>query len=74
MTLLTGILANDASDLEVKIGNIRKVVRALPSAHFDLLKRLMEHLDKYVSSVYLLNNGSFVPQSDRFRRTKSDDS
>ena len=66
MTLLTGILANDASDLEVKIGNIRKVVRALPSAHFDLLKRLMEHLDKYVFSIRLLNNGSFVPQSDRF--------
>lgn len=49
---LTTSLANDSPELEVKLAKIRGVVQALPSTHFDLLKRLMEHLDRYVLPLY----------------------
>ncbi|THG94626.1 hypothetical protein EW026_g6885 [Hermanssonia centrifuga] len=33
-------------DLDTKLSNIRRVIQDLPRARYDLLKRLMEHLDK----------------------------
>ncbi|KAI0074864.1 hypothetical protein K474DRAFT_1499666 [Panus rudis PR-1116 ss-1] len=45
----TNILAaagNESIDLETRLSNIRRVVHSLPQTRFDLLKRLMEHLDR----------------------------
>jgi len=39
-------VALDGVDLTERLSNIRKVVHALPDANFDLLKRVIEHLDK----------------------------
>jgi GTPase-activating protein BEM2 len=33
-------------DLDTKLISMRQVVHDLPRTHFDLLKRLIEHLDK----------------------------
>ena len=35
-------------DLETKVYNVRDIVHQLPAANFDLLKRIVEHLEKYV--------------------------
>ncbi|EKM53679.1 uncharacterized protein PHACADRAFT_198103 [Phanerochaete carnosa HHB-10118-sp] len=37
---------NEESDLDSRLANMRTVVHELPRTHFDLLKRLIEHLDK----------------------------
>lgn len=37
-------------DFEIKVSIIRDIVRALPAANFDILKRIVEHLEKYVST------------------------
>lgn len=37
---------NDDTDLDSRLANVRSVVHELPRANFDLLKRLIEHLDK----------------------------
>ncbi len=42
-------------DLDTKLSNIRRVIQDLPRARYDLLKRLMEHLDKCVH-LFRLNN------------------
>ena len=51
----TSFIASDRSqspigqtdvDLDKKLSNLRNIVHELPRIHFDLLKRLMEHLDK----------------------------
>ncbi|KAI0700969.1 hypothetical protein C8T65DRAFT_656956 [Cerioporus squamosus] len=36
----------DDVDLQTKVANVREVVHGLPSANFDLLKRIIEHLEK----------------------------
>ncbi|KAI9061367.1 hypothetical protein FKP32DRAFT_1594529 [Trametes sanguinea] len=36
----------DDVDLQTKVSNIREIVRSLPSANFDLLKRIVEHLER----------------------------
>ncbi|TFK85784.1 hypothetical protein K466DRAFT_664258 [Polyporus arcularius HHB13444] len=36
----------DDVDLQEKVANVRDVVHGLPSANFDLLKRIIEHLDR----------------------------
>ncbi len=41
-------------DFETKVSNIRDIVHALPVPKFDILKRIIEHLEKYVLSVQLL--------------------
>ncbi len=38
----------DDVDLQEKVANVREVVHGLPSANYDLLKRIIEHLDRYV--------------------------
>ncbi|CCM03013.1 uncharacterized protein FIBRA_05130 [Fibroporia radiculosa] len=39
-------VALDGTDLSERLSGIRKVVHALPGANFDLLKRIVEHLEK----------------------------
>ncbi|KAH9927766.1 uncharacterized protein B0H18DRAFT_1118293 [Fomitopsis serialis] len=36
----------DGADLDTKVSGIRRVVHGLSDMHFDLLKRIIEHLDK----------------------------
>ncbi|KAI8978267.1 hypothetical protein BD414DRAFT_421946 [Trametes punicea] len=36
----------DDVDLQTKVSNVREVVRSLPAANFDLLKRIIEHLER----------------------------
>ena len=36
-------------DFDLRLDKIRNIVQTLPQANFDLLKRVAEHLDKYVS-------------------------
>ena len=43
------VSGQEGVDLDVKLANIRRVVHKIPDTHFPLLKRLIEHLDKYVS-------------------------
>jgi hypothetical protein len=38
-------------DFDVRLDKIRNIVQSLPPANFDLLKRVAEHLDKYVSII-----------------------
>ncbi|CAL1711692.1 unnamed protein product [Somion occarium] len=38
--------ANDSMDLEARLSTIRRIVHTLPGSRFDLLRRLMEHLDR----------------------------
>lgn len=42
------LAGQDDIALDTKLLNIRQVVHDVPRIHFDLLKRLIEHLDKYV--------------------------
>jgi GTPase-activating protein BEM2 len=46
--LFVNLLTNVAGilDLEQRLDNIRGVVHSLPRAHYYLLKRLVEHLDR----------------------------
>ena len=46
--ILTLVTVSDAPDLDSRLANMRSVIHELPRMHFDLLKRLVEHLDKYV--------------------------
>ena len=41
-------VVTEVENLHARLSSIRGVVRALPRANFDLLKRVAEHLDKYV--------------------------
>lgn len=43
------VVVNEESDLDSRLANMRAVVHELPRTHFDLLKRLVEHLDKWVT-------------------------
>ncbi|KAI0366782.1 hypothetical protein BV20DRAFT_971516 [Pilatotrama ljubarskyi] len=36
----------DDVDFQTKVSNVREIVRSLPSANFDLLKRIIEHLER----------------------------
>ncbi|KAH9888368.1 hypothetical protein C8Q73DRAFT_794141 [Cubamyces lactineus] len=36
----------DDVDLQTKVSNVREIVRSLPTANFDLLKRIIEHLER----------------------------
>ena len=38
----------ELENLDKRLLNIRRVVQGLPQANFDLLRRVSEHLDKYV--------------------------
>ncbi len=38
----------DDVDLQTKVANVREIVHTLPGANFDLLKRIVEHLERYV--------------------------
>ena len=38
----------ELENLDKRLLNIRKVVQGLPQANFDILRRVSEHLDKYV--------------------------
>jgi len=40
------VAANEETDLDSRLANMRAVIHELPRMHFDLLKRLVEHLDK----------------------------
>lgn len=55
--------ANDAVDLDTKLYNIRQVIHNLPASNFHLLKRLMEHLDRYVTIILYRSQNLMV--SDR---------
>lgn len=44
--LILLIMTAQELDLDTKLKNIRQVVNDLPRPYFDLLKRLIEHLDK----------------------------
>ena len=43
--LIVRAAQNDV-DLDTRLANIRRIVHELPRPRFDLLKRLVEHLDK----------------------------
>ena len=47
LTEICRVAMNEA-DLDTKLAKIREVVHELPRPHFDLLKRLVEHLDRFV--------------------------
>ena len=38
----------ELENLDKRLLNIRRVVQGLPQANFDILRRVSEHLDKYV--------------------------
>ena len=38
----------EVEDFDLRLDKIRNIVQTLPQANFDLLKRVAEHLDKYV--------------------------
>ncbi|OBZ69986.1 hypothetical protein A0H81_10131 [Grifola frondosa] len=40
------VAARDDVDLDTKLSNVRQVVHSLPESNFDLLKRIVEHLEK----------------------------
>ncbi len=50
----SAIIDESDVDLDKKLANLRQVVHELPRIYFDLLKRLMEHLDKYAYSKFLI--------------------
>lgn len=39
-------LAQDDVDLETRLANVRTIVHDLPDTNFDLLRRIIEHLEK----------------------------
>ncbi|TBU46639.1 hypothetical protein BD309DRAFT_888031 [Dichomitus squalens] len=43
---ILGASGREDVDLDTKVSNVRDVVRKLPAANFDLLKRIVEHLEK----------------------------
>ena len=43
---LIGRIVQENIDLDTRLANMRAVVNELPRPHYDLLKRLVEHLDK----------------------------
>lgn len=63
------------ADLDTKLAKIREVVHELPRPHFDLLKRLVEHLDRFVPLEVVLKVLSDVTfsQGDRLRGKQSND-
>ena len=38
----------ELENLDDKLASVRSIVQGLPQANYDLLKRISEHLDKYV--------------------------
>lgn len=40
---------SELESLDARLSSIRGVIQTLPQANFDLLKRVTEHLDKYVA-------------------------
>lgn len=47
------------SDYDARYSKIRQLVHSLPRANFEILRRLLEHLDKYVDR-HRLPNSSFI--------------
>jgi hypothetical protein len=45
----------ELENLDERLLNIRRVVQGLPQANFDILRRVSEHLDKYVVELLLFN-------------------
>jgi GTPase-activating protein BEM2 len=41
----------ELENLDERLLNIRSVVQGLPQANFDILRRVSEHLDKYVAAM-----------------------
>lgn len=56
--------ALDGADLDTKVSGIRRVVHSLPNARYDLLKRIIEHLDKYVYTLSLSLHVLTSPQGN----------
>jgi hypothetical protein len=64
----------EIEDLEPRLDKIRSLVQSLPYANFDLLKRLIEHLDKWAScSILQVCYLTLVSQGYRLRRNESND-
>ena len=51
MQNLTTVVGREDVDFETKVSKVRDIVHALPVANFDILKRIIEHLEKYVFSI-----------------------
>ena len=45
----------ELENLDKRLLNIRRVVQGLPQANFDILRRVSEHLDKYVVTLLLFD-------------------
>ncbi|KAM5530203.1 hypothetical protein V8D89_016139 [Ganoderma adspersum] len=43
---ILGVSGREDVDFETKVSNVRDIVHALPAANFDILKRIIEHLEK----------------------------
>ncbi|PIL33764.1 transporter [Ganoderma sinense ZZ0214-1] len=43
---ILGVTRREDVDFETKVSNVRDIVHALPAANFDILKRIIEHLEK----------------------------
>jgi hypothetical protein len=48
MTSLTLMMVEVIPDLDERLAKIRQVVHLFPRAHFSVLRRLMEHMDRCV--------------------------
>jgi GTPase-activating protein BEM2 len=47
----------ELENLDKRLLNIRRVVQGLPQANFDILRRVSEHLDKFVVALF---NSRFI--------------
>ena len=65
--------ALDGADLDTKVSGIRRVVHSLSASHFELLKRIIEHLDKYVHTLLSPRSALIFRQSDGLRGEQPDD-
>lgn len=55
--------------MDTRLASIRRVIHDLPQARFDLLKRLIEHLDKYVMSIWIRVAADIAAESPTTRKT-----
>lgn len=61
-------LVSELDDLDARLTKIREVVQGLPTGNFDILKRVAEHLDKYVLNPSSLEKANVDLQSYGLRR------